>query len=222
MPSIATERESRDAHQYYPSLFVNNKGQVLLSWYDRRNDPNNLQADYYMSFSNDGGRTFEKNQKLSLLSTDFSTVGLLNGDFGIGEYNQILGIGCSAVPFWADGRSGDGNLEIYTGNFDLGCNLTTGIRELRSLTLGIEQVKIFPNPITHSINLSYEIKKTQELNISIIDQSGKTIRNLFTGRQAQGLNKHEFVIDKMPSGLYFLKIASQQGRIAYPINIVQY
>ncbi len=48
-----------------PVVAVNKEGIVGVAWYDRRDDPTRRCWDYYMAFSMDGGKTFEKNIKVS-------------------------------------------------------------------------------------------------------------------------------------------------------------
>ena len=57
-PIILNNDDNRDVHQFHPSLHVNDQGVVIMSWYDRREDINNVATKYYMTYSLDGGETF--------------------------------------------------------------------------------------------------------------------------------------------------------------------
>ena len=112
--------------QFYSSITVNPKGTVIISWYDGRNSTNsNLKNDnisYCMAYSFDGGQTFTRNFFVSSIPTDFQTIRLQNGTFGIGEYNQVISTGGYAIPVWADGRKGNGDLDIYASVFPISLN----------------------------------------------------------------------------------------------------
>ena len=70
-PIILNNDDNRDLHQFHPSLHVNDKGIVIASWYDRREDPNNVLTKYYMTFSTDGGETFVDDFPVSTEAADF-------------------------------------------------------------------------------------------------------------------------------------------------------
>src|SRR2546430_2320713 len=46
------------ADQFQPWMAISSKGQLDISYFDRRNDPNNYYIDTYLSRSNDGGAHF--------------------------------------------------------------------------------------------------------------------------------------------------------------------
>ena len=114
-PMVVNDDEKNDNTQnYYSSLAVNEDGVVALVWYDRRDDPQNTLTHYYIAYSFDGGNTFTKNVPISTAATDFTYIGQNNGNFGIGEYNQTVMTKGYAIPVWADGRTNDGNINIYS------------------------------------------------------------------------------------------------------------
>ncbi len=66
-------REAVD--QFHPSIAVNDRGIVTLTWYDRRNDPGNRMTDYYAAHSFDGGVSFTNSYPISSAPSDFSRIG---------------------------------------------------------------------------------------------------------------------------------------------------
>jgi hypothetical protein len=93
-----------------PSLDINLKGVVGISWVDSRDDSNGKQDDVYFTASLDGGETFQKPARISTVSSNPRTD--LNGDVsnkfnGGGHY-----LGLTARPdgsfqlVWSDSRSG--------------------------------------------------------------------------------------------------------------------
>ena len=40
--------------QHDPCIYINPGGDIILGWYDRRNDPNDMLADFYIAYSQDG------------------------------------------------------------------------------------------------------------------------------------------------------------------------
>jgi hypothetical protein len=48
-----------------PTVAVNHRGVVAVSWYDRRNDPTHQCWEYFVALSTDGGATFSPNRAVS-------------------------------------------------------------------------------------------------------------------------------------------------------------
>jgi hypothetical protein len=60
-----------DTHdQFFPWLSVSPTGLVGVSWFDRRNDPANIDYEAYAAISSDGGETFMPNVQLTKASSN--------------------------------------------------------------------------------------------------------------------------------------------------------
>jgi hypothetical protein len=92
-----TERD-----QFQPWISVTPKGQVNVSYFDRRNDPNNFFIDTYLSRSNDGGKTF-KDTRVTRTMWDprLNPPISVSGEF-IGDYQGLVADDNVAIPFWND------------------------------------------------------------------------------------------------------------------------
>jgi hypothetical protein len=85
-------------------------------------------------------------------------------------------------------------------------------------------VKIMPNPLTTQATVQYEIKESGNVNMSIMDITGKKITNVFSGYKARGA--HQLQIEKgknMPTaiatGMYFLQVEVNGKRKVEKLNI---
>ncbi len=73
-------------------------------------------------------------------------------------------------------------------------------------------LKVFPNPTSADLNLSFELQESTEVNISIMDISGRIISNIVQGQLAAG--QHTFSKDistQIPNGMYFISLQTDQG-----------
>jgi hypothetical protein len=91
--------------QWMPSVAVAATGVVGVMFYDRRNDPANLNIDIYLALSTDGGQTFLANQRI----TDATFPPAVNFDPVIaanymGDYNQMVAVGTRFYLAWGDNR----------------------------------------------------------------------------------------------------------------------
>ena len=70
------------------------------------------------------------------------------------------------------------------------------------------EIKIFPNPIIETLNLEFTLNENTNLDINIIDLTGKTVKELFNGKAFQGVNNFSFNKANLSNGTYFLVIKS--------------
>lgn len=104
-----------------PSIIVNNKGIIGISWIDSQEDSEQKLKDVYFTFSEDGGKSFAKPLRVTSISSNPKTS--INADVankfpGGGHY---LGIATkkdnSFQLIWSDSRSG--YFELQTCNISI-------------------------------------------------------------------------------------------------------
>ncbi len=91
---------------------------VVLSWYDTRNDPTRASTDVFFSESKDRGATFSANARVTTAPTNETCCGAELGN-QYGDYEGIAALGGSAHPIWVDRRASiaavpDLDEEIFT------------------------------------------------------------------------------------------------------------
>jgi hypothetical protein len=90
------------ADQFQPWMAITPKGQIDISYFDRRNDPQNYFIDTYLSRSNDGGKTFsDVRASQSVWDPGVNPPISPSGEF-IGDYQGIVADDNAAIPFWND------------------------------------------------------------------------------------------------------------------------
>ncbi len=92
--------------QFQPQIAVTSSGQVNISYFDRRNDPDNFYIDTYLSRSDDGGAHWSDirvTQKMWDPSINPPVSG--SGEF-IGDYQGLVADDDVAIPFWQDTHIG--------------------------------------------------------------------------------------------------------------------
>jgi len=100
---------SRD--QFFPTLTVTPRGEVVVAYYDRREDPHNTLLDMYMSVSLDRGDNFT-DIRITTASFDGNAGGgsplgqATGGDAFIGDYIGAVSSDSLAYAIWCDCRNG--------------------------------------------------------------------------------------------------------------------
>lgn len=195
-----------ESHQFYPSMTVNDKGTLIVSWYDRRDDANNLNTLYYLTYSNDGGETFEPSFPVSTSAADFSKIGSKNGNFGIGEYTQTVASDGYAIPIWADGRTNDGNIDLYVAFVPLD---GVGLVSVNSLYKDFMLEGPFPNPAVTQAQFNLQLKEATPVQIELYNAQGQLMQLVQEGQLTAG--KHSFELTDLTAGQYFLRIQTKRA-----------
>jgi plastocyanin len=79
--------------------------------------------------------------------------------------------------------------------------------------------KVYPFPAYSGLHLDYYVSMLSNIDISILDLTGKTIRKVFTGEQTAGEYKME--IDRRNlNGLYLLRFADNNNSIVRKILVL--
>jgi hypothetical protein len=99
---VNQDPKAGDADQFQPWIAVTERGQVNVSFFDRRNDPENFFIDTYLARSNDGGQTFfDLRASRSLWDPSVNAPTSVSGKF-IGDYQGLAADDRFAYPFWND------------------------------------------------------------------------------------------------------------------------
>jgi len=210
-PAVLNNDGQAASEQFFPSLAVNEKGILAISWYDRRDDPNNLMTKYYMTYSADGGLTFENDFPVSTEGSDFSVIGTANGNFGIGEYTQILATSGYAIPVWADGRTNDGNIDLYTAFLPLGEGATTAIPEINVISDKFALGQPSPNPAIGNARVGLLLNASSAIQAQLFGQKGNLVWQKGFGTLPEGNHQLDISTGGLPAGQYLLRITTDFG-----------
>ena len=99
---VNQDARNGDADQFQPWMAVTDRGQVNISFFDRRNDPANYFIDTWLARSNDGGRTFgDTRVSQQMWDPAVNAPTSVSGKF-IGDYQGLVADDDVAIPFWND------------------------------------------------------------------------------------------------------------------------
>ena len=85
----------------------------------------------------------------------------------------------------------------------------------------LNNVKVFPNPISDQLNLTYSINKDSNVTIKIMDVLGNEITTLFTERLTAGEQINSFnIASRLTSGFYFIRVSVGSEIITKRISVL--
>lgn len=136
-----------------------------------------------------------------------STPGNIDGPLADARFNRPNGMGISA--------SGD-SIVITDGNNTPRIRLITGVNDL---TTSLNQpwtshdfkLSIYPNPVSAFLNISYELEKTAQVNVSLYSLQGTKLFQVADSVQQAGIHQISWELPKtLPPGQYQCVLESGQ------------
>ena len=222
---INTDTPGPVRDQFYSSIAVNENGAVAITWYDRRDDAANTSARLYAAVSSDGGASFGNNVPVATQQMDFLKSGTRNNGFSIGEYTQVIMTAGWVIPFWADGRKNNGDLDVYAAFLPL--QSISDVERVTSIREGFELLDIFPNPIitgsgsTSRAMIRYRIENPTNIWLTVHDIGGRELLRLFRGRQAPGMYETFLDLTDLPTGRYACSLVTDSGCISKSLTVLR-
>ncbi len=192
---------------FYPSIAVDGKGKISITWYDRREDPYNQIGRYYIAQSTDQGNTWT-NSPVAKQPMDFNHVMDVNANFGIGEYTQVLAAPGTTIPIWTDGRDDAGNLRIYSAFLPAG---NAGVERLSTISDNFSLFDNYPNPFRAQTKVGFQLTQPSHVRLFITDVAGKDIQTLLDGNAPAGENDFTFDGSSLANGVYYLNLITDSG-----------
>jgi len=139
--------------------------------------------------------------------TGYNAQNSLNEEFGVGNAAMIDSI----IVKWPNG-----NTETFTNiapNRFITITENQGVSNIQNapevLPNDFRILQNYPNPFNPATVIRYETAKSTYVNISVYDEKGAKISDLFNGNVAAGVNSIKWEPDNQQSGIYFLRVASE-------------
>lgn len=92
-----------------------------------------------------------------------------------------------------------------------------GVKEMGAL---LGEMILYPLPCNGITNLSYALKHTSLIEISICDLSGKELKRISEGKQEQGQYHKLINLAGLSEGLYFVKLSGDGNKLSQKLLIV--
>ena len=113
---VAVSDDKTNSSEFLPSIAVDQSdGDVVVAWYDARNDPNDVKTQFFAAVSSDGGQTFSPSIPVGVGMSDATAEGLnsFSQRNQYGDYTGVAFAGGILYPAWTD------NSPDLPGNPDL-------------------------------------------------------------------------------------------------------
>ena len=116
------------------------------------------------------------------------------------------------ITFYAIGNAANSNNAatgdlIYTVSQEISFN--TGVTEVAA---GSSLLNAYPNPATETLQISYNVQKATQINLTLADLSGKIVATLHNNEYKNaGKYTETLPLNDLAAGIYLLQISNSQG-----------
>lgn len=104
---VTDDRDADLRGQYFPNMSVAPNGRVDVVWWDTRDDPGIRANDLYYAFSEDNGRTWSPNRRITDRSVD-RRLGVWGAGYDINSAPAVASTDAYAIFGWDDTRNTEG------------------------------------------------------------------------------------------------------------------
>ena len=148
--------------------------------------------------------------------------------------------GCDGISWWANTAGGAGTFRIAringtnampNFNGDFGCNFTQQFKILApppTTFVAIEDVNdnqvntidVYPNPVTNTAYVKFDLSKRQTVKLSVLDISGKLLYKKDIPNA--GFNYEQIPVGQLNAGVYFVSIVMEDGSQVTKKMVIQH
>jgi hypothetical protein len=117
----------------------------------------------------------------------------------------VLGGGSTPTIFFNQNGSAAGNSTALQNAINSA--LATGVNDQAGM---LSALSLVPNPSTISSSVSFVSQQNTEGVVSVCDQLGREVLQVYAGAMTAGKNNFEFSTAELANGLYFIRISNPQ------------
>ncbi len=102
--------------------------------------------------------------------------------------------------------SGWCNFDPLNENYDTTCYTASHVGVTNIYATSAPLVKVFPNPAQSNATISVEVKQTGNVQIMILDRTGRVVKEVYNGGALTGTPSYDFSTEDMPNGMYVISV----------------
>jgi len=145
-------------HNFMPATWCDKEtGRLYVKWYDSRRDPGADSVDVYASYSEDGGVTWEPNQRITNKKFRINYTGTSGPNYQ-GDYDAITSTEYGALSAWTDFRNRNrGSMVAYFPDYAMKVYPsadTSGVTDSLDAIVAIPDVRLYDKVVHFTGNVS--------------------------------------------------------------------
>ncbi len=113
------------------------------------------------------------------------------------------------------------NWALGWANFDPNNTFYDYVVSVKDIKTNIESAKVFPNPATNNAVVNVTLTEASDLTISIVDMTGKKIKEVYTGANVIGAHSYNVDLTDLTTGLYLVSITSGTAHQSIKLSVIK-
>ena len=111
---------------------------------------------------------------------------------------------------YATGKT-NGDRWNWAPNFGITVTPATGVDDGDGLPLATALAQNYPNPFNPSTVIRYDLPARMQVQLTVLDLTGKMVATLVDGERAAGSHTEQFDASRLAGGVYFYRLATPGG-----------
>jgi hypothetical protein len=104
---------------------------------------------------------------------------------------------------------GQSETDIYLDNISLRELPTSSVKDTLMITWKYQLMQNYPNPFNLSTMITYQLPKTDDVELSVYNLLGQKVATLVSGKIAAGQHQVEWNANGFAGGLYFYRLETR-------------
>lgn len=115
----------------------------------------------------------------------------------------------------------------FRGTSNYGNNLFLDNININTTMVGIEEIKntasmdVYPNPFSSNTTIEVNLTENQNVKVDVYNVIGENVFSLNKGTLSSGEHKIALNADELPSGMYFVTLTTEKGRITKRVSVTK-
>ncbi len=77
--------------------------------------------------------------------------------------------------------------------------------------ISVRNLSLYPNPARDAIQIGYELERSADMQVQVMDLQGQVLRSLDLGRHAPGQHRTSVDVNDLASGMYFVRLQTGEA-----------
>ena len=152
--------------------------------------------------------TLSPNKCYTLVVTDGYGDGI-NAGYGVGGFVFKVG-GVTTV-------SSNGKFGKEAKDYFKSASALTGVENV----INQNSVSLYPNPTNGAATLAFNIVKTGNVNVQVVDLTGRVVATVANETMTTGARKITIHTDNLASGVYNVQVQTEEGNFTQRLSVVK-
>ena len=117
-------------------------------------------------------------------------------------------------PVFTYAASGTYTVRLIASNAFLADTITKTVTvtatDIKEVNIAMNQIAVYPNPANENVTVSFDLLNANDVQIDLIDITGKTIRATNSMRFGAGINEISLNTADITQGIYFVKVSTTE------------